>query len=84
MEKILDRKVKMIWDFRGPTAAQMAQHYKKHLEEFAIIEELKFDDAGVQHFSDMHSIAFLAVAEFEMKEVRDLLKPHRGEFLSET
>lgn len=83
MEKILDRKVKMIWDFRGESAAHMAQHYQKHLEEFAVIEELKFDETGVQHFSNMHSIAFLVVAEFEMKEIRDILKPHRGEFLSE-
>ena len=74
----------MIWDFRGPNAAQLAEHYEKHLAEFAVIEELKFDDSGVQHLSDMHSIAFLVVAEFEMKEIRDILKPHRGEFLSET
>ncbi len=74
----------MIWDFRGPNAAQLAEHYEKHLAEFAVIEELKFDDSGVQHLSDMHSIAFLVVAEFELKEIRDILKPHRGEFLSET
>ncbi len=84
MDKILDRKVKMIWDFRGPNAAQLAEHYQKHLAEFAVIEELKFDDSGFQHLSDMHSIAFLVVAEFELKEIRDILKPHRGEFLSET
>ncbi|WP_262420284.1 hypothetical protein [Flagellimonas meishanensis] len=84
MEKILERKVKMIWDFRGAAASQMAIHYQKHLEEFAQIEELKFDDTGVQHITEMHSIAFLVVAEFEMKEVRDILKPHRGEFLSGT
>ncbi len=84
MDRILDRKVKMIWDFRGPNAAQMAHHYQKHLAEFAVIEELKFDETGVQHFSDLHSITFLVVAEFEMREIREILKPHRGEFLSQT
>ncbi|UII80437.1 hypothetical protein [Flagellimonas sp. CMM7] len=79
MEKVLDRKIKLIWDFRGPGAARTAEHYEKHLAEFVIIEELKFDITGFQHITDMHSIAYLVVAEFEMKEVRDVLKPQRGQ-----
>lgn len=79
MEKVLDRKIKLIWDFRGPGAARTAEHYEKHLAEFIIIEELKFDITGFQHITDMHSIAYLVVAEFEMKEVRDVLKPQRGQ-----
>ncbi|WP_243414950.1 hypothetical protein [Flagellimonas aquimarina] len=79
MEKVLDRKIKLIWDFRGPGAAKTAEHYEKHLAEFIIIEELKFDITGFQHMTDMHSIAYLVVAEFEMKEVREILKPQRGE-----
>ncbi|WP_298930826.1 hypothetical protein [uncultured Allomuricauda sp.] len=79
MEKVLDRKIKLIWDFRGPGAARTAEHYEKHLAEFILIEELKFDITGFQHITDMHSIAYLVVAEFEMKEVRDVLKPQRGQ-----
>ncbi|KQC29589.1 hypothetical protein [Flagellimonas eckloniae] len=79
MEKILDRKIKLIWDFRGPSAASTAEHYAKHLAEFVIIEELKFDIAGFQYITDMHSIAYLVVAEFEVKEVREILKPQRGQ-----
>lgn len=79
MEPLLDRKIKMIWDFRGPGAANTAEHYQKHLEEFIIIEELKFDITGHQHITDTHSITFMVVAEFELKEVRNILKPHRGE-----
>ncbi|PWL37401.1 hypothetical protein DKG77_16345 [Flagellimonas aquimarina] len=75
----MDRKIKLIWDFRGPGAAKTAEHYEKHLAEFIIIEELKFDITGFQHMTDMHSIAYLVVAEFEMKEVREILKPQRGE-----
>ena len=83
MEKALDRKIKIIWDFRGPSAASIAEHYQKHLEEFIIIEELKFDITGVEQFSPTHSITFLVVAEFELKEVKDILKPHRGEIYVE-
>ncbi len=79
MEKILDRKIKLIWDFRGPTAAKTAEHYEKHLQEYIFHEELKFDTTGFTHLSDVHSIAFLVVAEFEMVQARDDLRPHRGE-----
>ena len=79
MEKLLDRKIKIIWDFRGPNAAYVAEHYLKHLKEFVEAEELKYDLAGLDHFSPTHSIAFLVVAEFELQEVKDILKPHRGE-----
>ncbi|SDR07874.1 hypothetical protein [Flagellimonas zhangzhouensis] len=79
MEKVLDRKIKIIWDFRGPGAAKTAEHYKIHLEEFVVIEELKFDLSGVEHFGPTHSIAYLVVAEFELKEIREILKPHRGQ-----
>lgn len=83
MEPLLDRKIKIIWDFRGPGAAKTAEHYQKHLEEFIVIEELKFDITGHQHFSPSHSIAYMVVAEFELKEVRDILKPHRGEIYTD-
>ncbi|MEM0931981.1 MAG: hypothetical protein AAF575_01665 [Bacteroidota bacterium] len=79
MTNILDRKIKFIWDFRGPGASKTAEHYEKHLAEFIVLEELKYDITGVQHLSDTHSITYLVVAEFEMKEIRDVLKPHRGE-----
>lgn len=84
MEKALERKIKLIWDFRGPSAARTAEHYQKHLEEFITFEELKFDITGFQHLSEFHSIAFLVVAEFEMKEVREILKPNRGEIYEGT
>lgn len=79
MKPLLDKKIKLIWDFRGPAAEKTAEHHQKHLKEYVVIEELKFDITGVTHINEMHSIAFLIVAEFEMLTVRDNLKPHRGE-----
>lgn len=80
MEKILDRKIKLIWDFRGPAASETAKHYEEHLQDYLELEELKFNETGIVHHSGMHSSAYLVVAEFEMRRVRDDLKPHRGEF----
>ncbi|MEM9363155.1 MAG: hypothetical protein AAGA43_10990 [Bacteroidota bacterium] len=83
MQKILDKKIKLIWDFRGPAAERTAEHYQKHLAEFVVLEELKYDVTGFQHFSDMHSIAYLVVAEFEMKDIREMLRPNRGEIYND-
>jgi hypothetical protein len=83
MQPVLDKKIKLIWDFRGPAAEKTAEHHQKHLKEYVVIEELKFDITGVLHVNEMHSIAFLVVAEFEMLAVRDSLKPHRGEIYND-
>ncbi len=73
------KKIKLIWDFRGPNAAFTAAHHEKHLKEYIQSEALDFDITGCSEYSGMHSIAFLVVAEQELKRVRDALKPHRGE-----
>ena len=78
-EQLLDRKIKLLWDFRGPAAQKTAEHYVIHLKEYILNEELKYNFVDSKYISDMHSIVFLVVAEFEMPQVRDDLKPHRGE-----
>ncbi|UJH67992.1 hypothetical protein [Allomuricauda sp. SCSIO 65647] len=83
MEKSVHRKIKLIWDFRGPAAAKTAEHHEKHLAEFIFLEKLNNDITGFSHFSDMHSMAYMVVDESEMKSVRDVLKPHRGEVYEE-
>ncbi|KPM31580.1 Hypothetical protein I595_2074 [Croceitalea dokdonensis DOKDO 023] len=79
MNKVLERKIKLIWDFKGPAAAKTAAHYDIHLQEYIANEELKYDITGHLDISDMHSITYMVVAEFEMIQARDDLKPHRGE-----
>ncbi|OQD41770.1 hypothetical protein [Croceivirga radicis] len=76
---LLDRTIKLIWDFKGPAAAKTAEHYLVHLKEYVDKEELKYDIYNVEHVSSTHSLVFLVVAEFEMPQVRDSLKPHRGQ-----
>ena len=77
--QLLDRKIKLVWDFRGPAAQKTAEHYVVHLKEYIFNEELKYDIVDCTHINTMHSIVFLVVAEFEMPQVRDDLRPHRGE-----
>ncbi|RZJ70884.1 hypothetical protein [Flavobacterium sp.] len=73
------RKIKMIWDFRGPAAAKTAEHHEIHLKEYIAMEKLPLEITGFEILNEMHAIAYVVVTDAEMIQVRDALKPHRGE-----
>ncbi len=75
----MNRKIKLIWDFRGPAAGKTAEHHEKHLKEFIAFEKLDLDITGYQHINEMYSFAYMVVEESNMIAMRDALKPHRGE-----
>lgn len=77
------RKLKLIWDFRGPVSLKTAEHHEVHLKEYIDLNSLNITITGVETLSEMHSIAYLVVDESEMKPIRDALKPHRGQIYSE-
>lgn len=77
------RKIKLIWDFRGPAAAKTAEHHEKHLKEYIAIEKLPLNNTGFDVLNDMYSIAWMVVTDEYMITVRDALKPHRGEVYAE-
>lgn len=77
---IMEKKIKLIWDFRGPESVQTARHFEQHLRESPLYRaEL---ESGTESLNGMHSIAFLIVPDGEMPHFRDRLKPHRGALLS--
>ncbi|WP_299101149.1 hypothetical protein [uncultured Winogradskyella sp.] len=73
------RQLKLIWDFRGPVANKTAEHHVIHLKEYVALNELDITIIETETISDMHTLAFMVVAESEMKPIRDALKPHRGQ-----
>lgn len=73
------RKLKLIWDFRGPAGKKTAEHHLIHLKEYIAAEGLDISITGTEDLSDMHSLAYLVVDEDKMKPIRDALKPHRGQ-----
>lgn len=77
------RKLKLIWDFRGPDALKIAEHHEIHLKEYITIQKLTLNITGVETINNMHFIAFMVVNDDEMKPVRDALKPHRGQLYSD-
>ena len=72
------RKLKLIWDFRGPDASKIAQHHEIHLKQYIQLEKSPVNITGCEDLTNSHSIAFLVVDEQGMKPIRDALKPHRG------
>ncbi len=81
---IVSRKIKLIWDFRGPDASEIARHHEKHLQQYILAEDLTANITGYKDLSSAHSIAFLVVEENDMIRVRDALIPHRGEVYQES
>lgn len=77
------RKLKLIWDFRGPDAIKIAEHHVVHLKEYIKIQHLELNITGFEVINDLHTIAFMVVTEAQMKPVRDALKPHRGQVYME-
>ncbi len=75
----MERKIKLIWDFRGPASAKTAEHHEIHLKEYSTIEKLPLKITGFKIINEMHAIAYMVVTEGQMIAVRDALKPHRGE-----
>jgi hypothetical protein len=75
----MSKKIKLIWDFRGPSSAKTAEHHEIHLKEYIALEKLEINSTGFATFGEMHAIAYMVVSDTHMIQVRDALKPHRGE-----
>lgn len=75
----LSRKIKLIWDFRGPDALEIAKHHVVHLEEFAVKDKLFFYETDSESINKFYCIAYITVKEEDMITFRDALVPHRGE-----
>jgi hypothetical protein len=79
LNKIMSRQIKLIWDFRGEVAAKTAEHHEIHLKEYIAMEQLPIGITGFEIKNELHAIAYMVVTDEHMIQVRDALKPHRGE-----
>ena len=77
------RKLKLIWDFKGPEGIKIAEHHAIHLNEFIKAENHEDMTTGFEALHEFHAIAFLITHEDQMKPIRDALKPHRGQVYTE-
>ncbi|WGK64948.1 hypothetical protein [Croceiramulus getboli] len=75
----MERQIKMLWDFRGPNAQPTATHHEVHLKEYVTMKSIPETITGVEQLSAMHTVAFLVTNEAWVAQVREDLKPHRGQ-----
>ncbi|WP_026976460.1 hypothetical protein [Flavobacterium tegetincola] len=75
----MERQIKLVWDFRGQASEKTAEHHVTHLKEYIEIEQLPLTNTGFEVINDMHAIAYVVVTDAYMIQIRDVLKPHRGE-----
>lgn len=76
----MSKKLKLIWDFRGPDAEKIAEHHVIHLNQFIDREQYEIKITGIDKINELHCLAFMVVSQETMIEIRDALKPHRGEW----
>lgn len=76
--RLLMRKLKLIWDFRGPNALKIAEHHEKHLKEYITSQNLNSEITGFEALTGLHAVAFMVIEEQDLKPIRESLKPHRG------
>ena len=72
------KKLKLIWDFRGPDAKGIAEHHEIQLREYGENTGLACSTC-TEAKNDAHYTAWITVNETDMPQVRDALRPHRGE-----
>lgn len=77
------RKVKLIWDFRGPDGERTAEHHALHLKEYIKTNNIKLNITGFESISKNHSLAYMVIYEDELQKARQTLKPHRGQVYEE-
>ncbi len=75
----MEDQIKMIWDFRGPSAEKTAEHHEIHLRDYLKMQNKTDRITGCEKIGDFHFSAFMIVEKSEMKPIRDALKPHRGQ-----
>ncbi|QBA63623.1 hypothetical protein [Muriicola soli] len=79
----MSKKIKLLWDFRGPDSGEIARHHALHLNDFIKKEKMATQISGHEVLTDMHAVAYMVVEEAMMIQIRDALLPHRGEIYNE-
>lgn len=77
---IMHKKIKLIWEFRGPTAEQTAKHHVIHLKDYIAIEKLNVNEAAMETSGEFSASAYMIIEESDMPKVKAALKPHRGQY----
>ena len=73
----MDRKLRLLWDFRGLDSLETAKHHAIHLNELVAIEKLTVHQVAILEQNDYVNSAYLIIDEKGLDSYRNALKPHR-------
>ena len=76
-------KIKIIWDFKALEHLKVAEGHAVNLIYFCDKQKVENHKIGFENLSEFHSIAYVIVDKPNVNIIRDALKPHRAEIVSE-
>ena len=74
-------KIKLIWDFRGPSSSQTAAHFKIHLLEFFASEKMLLIESGVESINEFHHYTYAVIDRQNLEGIKSAIKPTRGQLV---
>lgn len=80
----MNRKIRLLWDFRGPDANETAKHHAIHLKEFAENRKLPYLEVSTIVQNPYFTCAYIIIYESELSIYKDALKPDRGTVIVES
>lgn len=76
-----DEKIKLIWDMRSIDAKEVAEHHAKHLNEYIQSKNIENTTVDCTEIFPHYYVVFILTTKNYMIQLRDDLKPHRGEYI---
>lgn len=76
-----DERIKLIWDLRSIDAKEVAEHHVKHVNEYIAAKGIEDTTAGCEEIFPHYYVAYILSSKKYMIQLRDDLKPHRGEYV---
>lgn len=77
----MDEKIKLIWDIRSIDAKEVAEHHVKHVNEYIESKGLENTTAEFVEIFPHYYQAYILTTKKYMVQLRDDLKPQRGEYV---
>ncbi len=76
-----EEEIKLIWDLRSIDAKEIAEHHVKHVTEYIESKELKKTTVFCEEIFAHYYIVCVLTTKNNMIQIRDELKPNRGEYV---
>mgnify|MGYP005709180771 FL=1 len=74
-------KIKLIWDFRGPSSKNTATHFKTHLLEFFKYEKINLDLCDIIAVNLSYHYTVVMTHKVHLALIKSALKPNRGQLV---